>query len=202
MSSSVRVRCCKFTAVHGMLAAAMNTPGNVTETFTRNSEWLRIAWLTSTARSIHGHATWTTRLQDRGAPACRACAACVGLRIADEAASRIRRHGACQRRGDLYPLYRNRPREGYWPPVTWGWNATEILVDRTRMHAGAGTRGDSPIRRFGGPMDLTSCSPRHRAPCRRSGPSGAMLYFARLLPGGSRYGLHGATSPASTAYST
>ena len=24
------------------------------------------------------------------------------------------------------------------------------------------------------------------------GPSGAMLYFARLLPGGSRYGLHGA----------
>jgi len=50
---------------------------------------------------------------------------------------------------------------------------------------------DSPIRRFGGPMDLTR-QPKAPRAIQTLGPSGAMLYFARLLPGGSRYGLHGA----------
>jgi len=83
-------------------------------------------------------------------------------------------------------------RAGYWPPVTWGWNATEILVQDPDELA-LQLQG-SPIKRFGGPMDL------HRAPkapraMQTLGPSGAMLYFARLLPGGSRYGLHGAKIP-------
>ena len=81
------------------------------------------------------------------------------------------------------------PREGYWPPVTWGWNATEILVQDPDALAVA--LNDSPIRRFGGPMDLTR-QPKAPRAMQTLGPSGAMLYFARLLPGGSRYGLHGA----------
>jgi len=81
------------------------------------------------------------------------------------------------------------PRPGYWPPVTWGWNATEILVqdpDSLALELDG-----SPIRRFGGPMDLTR-QPKAPRAMQTLGPSGAMLYFARLLPGGSRYGLHGA----------
>ena len=81
------------------------------------------------------------------------------------------------------------PREGYWPPVTWGWNATEILVQDP--DALALELNDSPIRRFGGPMNLTR-QPKAPRAMQTLGPSGAMLYFARLLPGGSRYGLHGA----------
>lgn len=82
-------------------------------------------------------------------------------------------------------------REGYWPPVTWGWNATEILV--TDPDALATRIAGSPIERFGGPADLY---PRPKAPraLQALGPSGAMLYFTRILPGGSRYGLHGAKS--------
>lgn len=82
-------------------------------------------------------------------------------------------------------------RVGYWPPVTWGWNATEILVtdpdELARRIAG------STIERFGGPADLY---PQAKAPraLQSLGPSGAMLYFTRILPGGSRYGLHGAKS--------
>ena len=80
-------------------------------------------------------------------------------------------------------------RPGYWPPVTWGWNATEILVQDP--DALAVELNGSPIRRFGGPMDLTR-GPKAPRAMQTLGPSGAMLYFARLLPGGSRYGLHGA----------
>ncbi|MEE4184172.1 MAG: hypothetical protein V2J12_00245 [Gammaproteobacteria bacterium] len=82
-------------------------------------------------------------------------------------------------------------RPGYWPPVTWGWNATEILVQDpdqlTRDLEG------TAIRRFGGPADLYTAPKAPRA-MQALGPSGAMLYFTRLLPGGSRYGLHGAKS--------
>ncbi len=83
------------------------------------------------------------------------------------------------------------PRPGYWPPVTWGWNATEILVQDP--DALARQLESSPIRRFGGPLDLTS-QPKAPRAMQTFGPSGAMLYFARILPGGSRYGLHGADS--------
>lgn len=83
-------------------------------------------------------------------------------------------------------------RTGYWPPVTWGWNATEILVQDP--DALAIQLDDSPIRRFGGPIDLFP-GPKSPRAIQTLGPSGAMLYFARLLPGGSRYGLHGAKTP-------
>lgn len=83
-------------------------------------------------------------------------------------------------------------RVGYWPPVTWGWNATEILVqDPDEL---ARQLDNSPIQRFGGPADLYSSAKAPRA-IQTLGPSGAMLYFTRLLPGGSRYGLHGAKTP-------
>ena len=80
-------------------------------------------------------------------------------------------------------------RIGYWPPVTWGWNATEILC--TDPDALAEQLNESPIRRFGGPGDLYS-SPKAPRAIQTLSPSGAMLYFTRILPGGSRYGLHGA----------
>ncbi|MGI9291393.1 MAG: hypothetical protein ACR2QG_09000, partial [Gammaproteobacteria bacterium] len=80
----------------------------------------------------------------------------------------------------------NRP--GYWPPVTWGWNATEILVSNPDQLAER--LQDCPIERFGGPGDLYP-SPKAPRAIQTLGPSGAMLYFTRILPGGSRYGLHG-----------
>ncbi len=83
------------------------------------------------------------------------------------------------------------PRPGYWPPVTWGWNATEILVQDPDTLARE--LEGSPIRRFGGPFDLTR-QPKAPRAMQTLGPSGAMLYFARLLKGGSRYGLHGAST--------
>lgn len=80
-------------------------------------------------------------------------------------------------------------RTGYWPPVTWGWNATEILVadpdELARQLEG------SPIKRFGGPGDLYN-QPKAPRATQTLSPAGAMLYFTRILPGGSRYGLHGA----------
>jgi len=82
-------------------------------------------------------------------------------------------------------------RPGYWPPVTWGWNATEILV--TDPDALAERLEGSAIRRFGGPADLYA-QPKAPRAVQSLGPSGAMLYFTRILPGGSRYGLHGAKS--------
>jgi catechol 2,3-dioxygenase-like lactoylglutathione lyase family enzyme len=82
-------------------------------------------------------------------------------------------------------------RVGYWPPVTWGWNATEILV--TDPDALAEKLAESPIRRFGGPGDLYP-SPKAPRAIQTLSQSGAMLYFTRIQPGGSRYGLHGAKS--------
>jgi catechol 2,3-dioxygenase-like lactoylglutathione lyase family enzyme len=89
----------------------------------------------------------------------------------------------------------NRP--GYWPPVTWGWNATEILV--TDPDELASLLDGSPIERFGGPGDLYM-SPKAPRAIQTLGPSGAMLYFTRILPGGSRYGLHGAKSPVDRVF--
>lgn len=82
-------------------------------------------------------------------------------------------------------------RGGYGPPMTTGWNATELLVKD--VDALAGRLRASPFRILGGPNDLY---PRPRAPRAMQvlGPSGELLYFTRLLPGGSRYGLHGARS--------
>jgi len=78
---------------------------------------------------------------------------------------------------------------GYGPPMTFGWNAMELLVrdvDALAQHL----RG-SPFTLLGGPGDLF---PRPRAPRAMQviGPAGELIYFTRILPGGSRYGLHGA----------
>lgn len=86
---------------------------------------------------------------------------------------------------------------GYGPPLTFGWNATELLVqdvDELARHL----RG-SPFRILGGPGDLY---PRPRAPraMQVSGPSGELVYFTRILPGGSRYGMHGARSPVDRVF--
>ena len=80
---------------------------------------------------------------------------------------------------------------GYGPPMTFGWNATELLV-RNVDGLAVRLRG-SPFTVLGGPGDLY---PRPRAPRAMQvvGPSGELIYFTRLLPGGSRYGLHGARS--------
>ncbi len=88
-------------------------------------------------------------------------------------------------------------RPGYWPPVTWGWNATEILVEDPD-ELGEQLHG-SPIDVFGGPDDLYK-QPNAPRVIQTLGPSGAMLYFTRILPGGSRYGLHGAKSPVDRVF--
>ena len=82
-------------------------------------------------------------------------------------------------------------RTGYWPPVTWGWNVTELLVEDP--DALAQQLENSPFRRFGGPGDLYA-SPNAPRAIQTCGPAGTTLYFTRILPGGSRYGLHGAKS--------
>jgi hypothetical protein len=75
--------------------------------------------------------------------------------------------------------------------MTIGWNATELLVQD--VDALAGRLRGSPFTILGGPGDLY---PRPRAPraMQVSGPSGELIYFTRILPGGSRYGMHGARS--------
>ena len=78
---------------------------------------------------------------------------------------------------------------GYGPPMTFGWNAMELLVRDVDTLAQR-LRG-SPFTLLGGPGDLF---PRPRAPRAMQvvGPAGELIYFTRILPGGSRYGLHGA----------
>lgn len=86
---------------------------------------------------------------------------------------------------------------GYGPPMTFGWNATELLVQD--VDALARQFRGSPFRVLGGPGDLY---PRPRAPRAMQvvGPSGELIYFTRILPGGSRYGLHGARSPVDRVF--
>jgi catechol 2,3-dioxygenase-like lactoylglutathione lyase family enzyme len=86
---------------------------------------------------------------------------------------------------------------GYGPPMTFGWNATELLVQD--VDALARSFRGSPFTVLGGPGDLY---PRPRAPraMQVTGPSGELIYFTRILPGGSRYGLHGARSPVDRVF--
>jgi hypothetical protein len=80
---------------------------------------------------------------------------------------------------------------GHAPPATWGWSATELLVtdadDLAHRLEGTG------FRRLGGPSDLYARPNAPRA-MQVIGPSGELIYFTRLLPGGSRYGLKQARS--------
>ncbi|MBM4195914.1 MAG: hypothetical protein FJ197_02265 [Gammaproteobacteria bacterium] len=77
------------------------------------------------------------------------------------------------------------------PPATLGWCATELLV--SDVDGLARELAGSAFRRLGGPGDLY---PRPSAPraMQAIGPSGELVYFTRLLPGGSRYGLKQAQS--------
>jgi catechol 2,3-dioxygenase-like lactoylglutathione lyase family enzyme len=81
---------------------------------------------------------------------------------------------------------------GYGPPMTCGWNATELLVQD--VDALARSFRGSPFTVLGGPGDLY---PRPRAPraMQVRGPAGELVYFTRLYPAGSRYGLKPARSP-------
>ena len=80
---------------------------------------------------------------------------------------------------------------GYWPPVTQGWIATEILT--TDPDAVAEKLAGTAFTRIGGPADLYP-SPKAARALQMAGPAGELIYFTRILPGGSRFGLHGARS--------
>lgn len=78
---------------------------------------------------------------------------------------------------------------GYWPPVTQGWIATEILT--TDPDAVLDKLRGTAFRHIGGPADLYP-SPKSARALQMTGPAGELMYFTRIQPGGSRYGLHGA----------
>jgi hypothetical protein len=99
--------------------------------------------------------------------------------------------GPASRAAVYIRLIETKNRAGYWPPVTWGWNVTELLVEDP--DALALQFENSPFRRTGGPGDLYS-SPNAPRAIQTCGPAGTTLYFTRIQPGGSRYGLHGVTS--------
>ncbi len=80
---------------------------------------------------------------------------------------------------------------GYWPPVTQGWIATEILT--TDPDAVLEKLQGTAFTRIGGPADLYP-SPKSARALQMAGPAGELMYFTRILPGGSRFGLHGAKS--------
>jgi len=80
---------------------------------------------------------------------------------------------------------------GYWPPVTQGWIATEILT--TDPDAVLEKLQGTAFTHIGGPADLYP-SPKSARALQMAGPAGELMYFTRILPGGSRFGLHGAKS--------
>ncbi|MBT8444257.1 MAG: VOC family protein [Gammaproteobacteria bacterium] len=79
----------------------------------------------------------------------------------------------------------------FGPPGHFGWCATEFLV--RDPDALARRLEHSPFRRIAGPGDLF---PRPRAPRAMQvlGPGDEIVYFTRILPGGSQYGMKGAQS--------
>ena len=86
---------------------------------------------------------------------------------------------------------------GFESPATRGWTATELLVaDTDRL---AAKLADSPFVRLAGPGDLFP-GPKAPRAMQAVGPAGELLYFTRLLPGGSRYGLKQAKSAVDRAF--
>jgi hypothetical protein len=79
-----------------------------------------------------------------------------------------------------------------YTPASYGWSATELLV--TDPDQLLRDLADSPFTHVAGPLDLF---PQQKSPraLQMYGPSGELLYFTRILPGGSRYGMKGAVSP-------
>lgn len=93
----------------------------------------------------------------------------------------------------------NRLPNGYTQPATYGWCATELLVkdpDQLLMRL-----RNSPFAHIAGPMDLF---PQQKAPraLQMMGPSGELIYFTRILPGGSRYGMKPARSEVDRPFIT
>ena len=90
---------------------------------------------------------------------------------------------------------------GYWPPVTQGWLSTELLCTDpdavferlTHEARGDGNAEGSGFTHMSGPADLYP-APKSARALQMAGPAGELIYFTRLLPGGSRFGLHGAKS--------
>ncbi len=81
---------------------------------------------------------------------------------------------------------------GYWPPVTQGWIATEMLsTDPDEVLV---KLRDTEFTHIHGPIDLYPSSPKSARALQMAGPAGELMYFTRLLPAGSRFGLHGAKS--------
>ncbi len=83
-------------------------------------------------------------------------------------------------------------RYGYESPATQGWTATELLVEDPDELA-LSLRG-SPMQILAGPGDLFP-GPKSPRAMQTIGPCGELLYFTRILPGGSRYGMKQARSP-------
>jgi catechol 2,3-dioxygenase-like lactoylglutathione lyase family enzyme len=80
---------------------------------------------------------------------------------------------------------------GYWPPVTQGWIATEMLA--TEPDELKEQLENTVFKRIGGPADLYP-GPKSARAMQMAGPAGELMYFTRILPGGSRFGLKGAQS--------
>ncbi len=78
-----------------------------------------------------------------------------------------------------------------YTPASYGWSATELLV--TNPDQLYTELLGSPFTHVAGPMDLFAQKKAPRV-LQMSGPSGELLYFTRILPGGSRYGMKGAVS--------
>lgn len=81
---------------------------------------------------------------------------------------------------------------GFEAPATAGWTATEMLVEAPDELAIE--LAGSPFQRLAGPGDLFP-GPKAPRAMQMVGPCGELLYFTRILPGGSRYGMKQARSP-------
>ena len=85
------------------------------------------------------------------------------------------------------------------PFLTHGWNATEILV--RDPDALARQFADSPFRVIGPPKDLMTNADSPRA-MQVLGPTGELLYFTRIIPGGSGFDLGSASTPVDRVFIT
>lgn len=92
-----------------------------------------------------------------------------------------------------------RPTPGHAPMMTWGWNATELLVEDPD---GLAKRLDgSPFRIIGPPADLYEGVDAPRA-MQALGPGDELLYFTRIIPAGTELPLSGATTPVDRVFIT
>ncbi len=88
-------------------------------------------------------------------------------------------------------------RLGYESPATRGWMATELLVEDP--DALAEQLAGSSFQRLAGPDDLFP-GPKSPRAMQMVGPAGELLYFTRILPGGSRFGMKQARSRVDRAF--